>query len=202
MSAPSVRDSEIEMARRLRLACETHDPAIGPHLDRVTFYAGEIGQLLGLTPAQLEELRLAAPLHDLGKIGLPLALLNKPDRLLPAEMDLVKSHTRLGHKILDGSRWPALQTAADIALCHHECWDGSGHPQGLSGKRIPLAARIVAVADVYDALLSRRAYKPAWGEDAVIEEMRRQRGLKFDPEILDLFLAHLPHMTAAAGYES
>jgi putative two-component system response regulator len=196
MNPTTATDPGTELAQRLRLACETHDPGIGPHLDRVTYYSCEIGRLLGFDAAQMDELRQAAPLHDLGKIGLPVALLNKPGRLTTAEIELVKSHTRLGHKILAGSPWPAIELAAQVALSHHESWDGSGHPHGLAGSAIPLAARIVAVADVYDALHSQRAYKPAWDEEAVSDEMRRQRGLKFDPEILDLFLRHLPQIAA------
>jgi putative two-component system response regulator len=196
MSPPDPADPGAELAQRLRLACEAHDPAIGPHLDRVTGLACELGQRLGLGEAELAALRLAAPLHDLGKIALPVELLNKPGRLTDAEAELVRSHTRAGHRILAGSAWPALQAAAQVALSHHECWNGSGHPQGLAGGQIPLFARIVAVADVYDALLSQRAYKPAWNEEAVEAEMRRQRGIQFDPEILDAFLSRLP---AAAG---
>lgn len=196
MTAPAPADPGTELAQRLRLACEAHDPAIGPHLDRVTALACELGQRLGLDAAQLAALRLAAPLHDLGKIALPIELLNKPGRLTAEEIELVKSHTRIGHRILAGSAWPALQAAAQVALSHHECWNGSGHPQGLAGAQIPLLARIVAVADVYDALLSQRAYKPAWDEQAVEDEMRRQRGIKFDPEVVDAFLSQLP---AAAG---
>jgi putative two-component system response regulator len=190
-------DPAVEMAGRLRLACEAHDPDIGPHLDRVTRYAGEIGRLMGLTETQRLEVRHATPLHDVGKIGLPMVLLNKTGRLTSGEMDIIKTHTVIGHRILDGSRWPLLWCAARIALSHHECWDGSGYPQGLAGTAIPLEARIVAVADVYDALMSQRAYKPAWEEDLVVAEMRRLRGVKFDPEILDLFIDHLPTATAS-----
>jgi putative two-component system response regulator len=197
MNPATHSDPGIEMAHRLRLACEAHDAGIGPHLDRVADYSCEIGRLLGLDPERLESLRQAAPLHDLGKIGLPIQVLNKPGRLTAGETELVKSHTRLGHKILAGSRWPALQLAAQVALSHHECWNGSGHPHGLAGQQIPLFARIVTVADVYDALLSQRPYKPAWDECAVAEEMRKQRGIKFDPEILDIFLNC--RLTAAGG---
>jgi putative two-component system response regulator len=100
---------------------------------------------------------------------------------------------------MDGSEWPVMRCAATIALSHHECWDGSGYPHGLSGERIPLEARIVAVADVYDALISRRTYKPAWEEDKVMAEMRQMRAIKFDPEILDLFIDHLPGIIASSG---
>jgi putative two-component system response regulator len=185
-------DPGIEMAGRLRLACEAHDASISPHLDRVSRYACDIGRLMGLSDAQLFELRHATPLHDLGKIALPLEILNKVGRLTPEEMETVKTHTLIGHRILEGSEWSVLQCAARIALSHHECWNGSGYPHQLAADAIPLDARIVAVADVYDALMSQRAYKPAWEEDMVIAEMRRLRGDKFDPAILDLFIENLP----------
>jgi HD-GYP domain-containing protein (c-di-GMP phosphodiesterase class II) len=185
-----------EVALRLRRACEAHDPSIGPHLDRVTRYACALGRGLGLPDDRLEHLRLAAPLHDVGKIGLPAGLLQKPGKLTPAEMETVRAHTTIGHRILDGSPWPVLQCAARIALSHHENWDGSGHPHGLRGEAIPLEARIVAVADVYDALSTSRAYKEAWEPERVVAELRRLRGIKFDPEALDLFLGQLPQLAA------
>jgi putative two-component system response regulator len=185
----------VEMAVRLRLACEAHEPSILQHLDRVSRYTCDIGRLMGLTESQLFELRHATPLHDLGKIALPLEILNKVGRLTHEEMDTIKTHTVIGHRILDGSSWSLMQCAASIALSHHECWDGSGYPQNLVGDAIPLDARIVAVADVYDALLSQRAYKPAWEEDMVVAEMRRLRESKFDPAILDLFIENLPVMS-------
>lgn len=188
----------IEIAVRLRLACEAHDTTISSHLDRVSRYACEIGRRMGLSQARIFELHHATPLHDVGKIGIPVELLNKPGRLTSDEMETVKSHTTIGHRMLEGSPWPIIQCAARIALSHHECWDGAGYPLGLAGEAIPLEARIVAVADVYDALMSQRAYKPAWEEDAVIAELRRLRGTKFDPTILDLFLDHLRAMTAVA----
>ena len=107
---------------------------------------------------------------------------------------MLKTHTTLGHRILEGSAWPVIQCAAQIALSHHENWDGSGYPHGLRRDEIPLAARIVAVADVYDALISQRAYKPAWEEERVLGEMRQLRGTKFDPAIFDVFLAHVSEM--------
>ncbi len=191
-------DPGAEMALRLRLACEAQDPSIGAHLDNVTHYACELGRLAGLAEARIAELRLAAPLHDLGKIAIPHSLLGKPGRLSPSEMQTVRSHAVIGHRILDGSPWPAIQCAARVALAHHECWDGSGYPNGWSGARIPIEARIVAVADVYDALLSQRAYKAAWDTAHTLEEMRRLRGTKFDPTLLDLFLEHIPAPLAAS----
>lgn len=192
-------DPGVEMAVRLRLVCEANDASIVPHLDRVARYSCEIGRLIGLSAAQLIELSHAAPLHDIGKIALPPFLLNKPGELTPEEMEIVRTHTVIGHRILDGSEWPVIQCAARIALSHHENWNGDGYPYGLEGSHIPLDARVVAVADVYDALLSPRAYKPVWEENRVIEELRRLRGTKFDPEIADVFLEHLPAMPAVAG---
>ena len=195
MSTSACLDPGVEMAVRLRQACEAHDANIVSHLDRVSRYACEIGRLAGLPTPRLIELHYASPLHDLGKIGLPLTLLNKPGQLTAEEMEFVKSHTVIGHRILDGSTWPVIRCAAEVALSHHECWDGSGYPHGLRGDQIPLDARIVAVADVYDALCSQRAYKPAWEEEHVIAEMQKLRKTKFDPAILDLFMEHLPDMT-------
>ena len=194
---------DIEIALRLRRACEAHEPTIGDHLDHVTRYACELGRLAGLAEVQLGELQHATPLHDLGKIALPLSLLNKPGRLTPEESEVIRTHTVIGHQILEGSPWPLIQCAARIALSHHECWNGNGYPQGLAGENIPLDVRIVTVADVYDALKSRRAYKPAWEEERVVDELRRLREAQFDPAILDLFLAHLPAMAASvSGAES
>lgn len=196
MSGPNeFSDPGVEMATRLRLACEAHEPSISQHLDRVSRYACDIGRLMGHTEEQLFELRHATPLHDLGKIALPLEILNKIGRLTHEEMEMVKTHTVIGHRILNGSAWSVMQCAARIALSHHECWSGDGYPHNLVGEAIPLDARIVAVADVYDALLSQRAYKPAWEEDMVVAEMRRLRETKFDPAILDLFIDHLPVMS-------
>lgn len=199
MSAFDPKNPGVEIAVRMRLACEAHEISISSHLDRVSRYACEIGRLMGFEKTRLIELHHATPLHDVGKIGVPQELLTKPGRLTREEMEIIKSHSMIGYRMLDGSPWPLIQCAARIALSHHECWDGTGYPQGLAGEQIPLDARIVAVADVYDALLSQRAYKPAWEEDVVVAEMRRMRETKFDPAILDLFLNHLPAMAVVAG---
>lgn len=197
-TAPHI-DPGIEMALSLRRACEAHDSTIASHLDHVTHYACEIGRLVGLPEARILDLRHATPLHDVGKIGLPLDLLNKPGALTAGEMETIKSHTVIGHRILDGTSSSIMQCAARIALSHHENWDGTGYPHNLRGENIPLDARIVAIADVYDALLSRRAYKPAWNEDLVIAELRRLRGTKFEPALLDLFLANVAQIESSAA---
>ncbi len=194
-----------EIVIRLRLTCEVHDDALVGHLDRVAHYACELATALKLAPADIAKLRLAAPLHDIGKVALPLELLNKPGRLTPAEMEIIKSHTTIGHHILCGSRWPVVQLAADIAHAHHENWDGSGYPHAIPGEKIPLLARIVAIADVYDALRSPRTYKPAWTLEQAIEELSRQRAIKFDPYLLDAFLKNLhsmPHAQTPDGKQN
>src|ERR1700712_1648222 len=160
MNLSMLQNAGVEMAVRLRYACEAHDSTIRSHLDRVTRYACEIGRLAGFSEARQSELYYATPLYDVGKIGVPIELLNKPGALSQSEMEIIKQHTVIGHHMLDGSEWPVMRCAAVIALSHHECWDGCGYPHGLSGTHIPIDARIVAVADVYDALISRRAYKP------------------------------------------
>ena len=192
MNPFSVIDPGAELALRLRYACEAHDTSISSHLDRVSNYACEIARRLALPEQRITDLRHATPLHDVGKIGLPITLLNKPGKLTAEEMAQIRSHTVIGYRILEQSPWPVIQCAARIALSHHEDWNGSGYPNGIAGTEIPLDARIVAVADVYDALMSCRAYKPAWEEDRVIAEMKRLRGLKFDPDVLDAFLEELP----------
>ena len=197
MTTAELNDPGIEMALRLRYACEAHEHSIRNHLDRVSLYTCEIARLMGYSMNHLAELSYATPLHDLGKIYVPVAVLNKPGKLTTEEMAIVKAHTTVGYRTLEGSSWPVIRRAAEIALSHHECWDGSGYPHGLAGDRIPLDARIVAVADVYDALLSQRTYKPAWEESVVLNSMREMRGTKFDPEVLDVFLAHPPVFGAA-----
>lgn len=194
MNPPAANDPGVEIAMALRRACEAHDPSIAKHLDRVSRYATELGRHMGLPTATLIELHYAAPLHDIGKIGLPLGILYKPGLLTSEEREIVKTHSLIGFGILEGSNWKVIQCAAQIALAHHECWDGSGYPQGLKGEKIPLAARIVSVADVYDALASQRAYKAAWSKDRILQEMKTGRGTKFDPEILDVFIKHIGDM--------
>ena len=198
MNPFSVIDPGAELALRLRYACEAHDTTISSHLDRVSTYACQIARRLGLPEERITDLRNATPLHDMGKIGLPITLLNKPGKLSAEEMAQIRSHTLIGYRILEHSPWPVIQCAARIALSHHEDWNGSGYPNGIAGPDIPLDARIVAVADVYDALMSCRAYKPAWEEERVLEEMKRLRGLKFDPDILDAFLEELPSLAVEA----
>jgi putative two-component system response regulator len=199
MNPPNDRSPDLEMILRLRQVCEAHDPTIAGHLDNVARYASQLARLLGLPREQVSDIDYAAPLHDIGKIGLRRTLLEKPGALDRNEMMTIQSHTQIGYQILADSPWPVIQCAARIARSHHENWDGTGYPNGLKGEEIPLEARIVSVADVYDALLSVRVYKRAWSEQQVMAELNRLRGIKFEPALIDLFLENLPEITATAA---
>jgi putative two-component system response regulator len=147
-----------------------------------------MARTMGLDQQMLELIRWASPLHDVGKIGIPDGVLLKPGRLTETEMEVMKSHTTIGARILMGGQSPLVQMAESIALNHHERWDGSGYPQGLKGDAIPLAARVVAVADVFDALTHTRPYRDAWSLEATRAEIARGVGTHFDPRIAEIFL--------------
>jgi putative two-component system response regulator len=147
-----------------------------------------VAERLGWSDTQVNLIRRAAPLHDVGKIGIPDHILLKPGRLSPEEFDLIRMHTSIGARILSGSRFPLLQLAEQIALMHHERWDGDGYTAGLGRDSIPLSGRIVAVADVFDALTQQRPYKPAWPVSEAFAEIERQRGHQFDPRVAEAFL--------------
>lgn len=192
-------DPGVEMALRLRRACEAHESELSSHLENVARFSCQLAALAGLPKDRIEQIRYAAPLHDVGKLGIPASTLTKSGPLSPDEMEIVKQHTTIGREILLGSSWPVIQCAERIAYSHHEFWDGSGYPEGLHGEDIPLEARIVAVADVFDALLSQRSYKPAWSHEHVLAEMWRLGGIKFDPFLLETFLGNLPKIEASAA---
>jgi len=157
-----LEEAQLEIIDRLGLAAEYRDDATHAHTRRVGDLSARLAARLGLPEDAVELIRLAAPLHDLGKIALPDQVLLKPGELTGDEFDRVKDHTRIGARILSGSRHPLLQLAEEIALTHHEHWDGTGYSTALAGERIPLVSRIVAVADAYDALINDRPYKRAW----------------------------------------
>ncbi len=174
---------------RLARAAEYRDDDTGEHTRRVGEIAGDLALRLALPAQDAELIGRAAPLHDVGKIGIPDAILLKPGKLTPEEFDTIKTHTTIGGKILQGSRTPLLQLAETIALCHHERWDGRGYPAGLAGTSIPLCARVTAVADVFDALTHERPYKHAWPLEEALEEIKKQRERQFDPDVVDAMLA-------------
>ena len=162
----------------------------GDHIQRVAEISYMLAQFLGLPENEVERIRLAAPMHDLGKVGIPDAILNKPGRFTDDEYAIMKTHSEIGYNMLHNSKRKLLRFAADIARSHHERWDGRGYPKGLDGEEIPLAGRICAVADVLDALSSPRCYKQPWPEEKVKEEFQKQRGAQFQPELVDVLMAH------------
>jgi PAS domain S-box-containing protein len=182
-----LEEARLEILRRLALAAEYRDEDTFEHTERVGVSAALIAEQLGLPSADVTTLRLAAPLHDVGKLGVSDTILLKPGRLTVAEFEQMKRHTLDGACILAGSSSDVLELAEQIARGHHERWDGDGYPTGLAGDAIPLCARIVAVADVFDALTHTRPYKHAWPVADAVAEIHRCRGSQFDPTVIDAF---------------
>jgi putative two-component system response regulator len=179
-------DAELEAAQRLALACEFRDDDTNQHAQRVGRTAGVLAAELGLPDDQVELIRHAAPLHDIGKIGIADSILLKPGRLRPDEQAVMQTHTLIGSQILAGSRSRLLQVGEEIARTHHERWDGRGYPIALAGTDIPISGRLTAVADVFDALNFARPYKEAWPLDAALAEMELAAGRQLDPELVAL----------------
>lgn len=179
---------EQELLYRMSRAAEFRDPETGAHIQRMANYSSLIAQELGLSDTDQKLILHAAPMHDVGKIGIPDQILLKPGALTAEEFATMKTHTTIGYELLKGSDSTILQAGCTIAVSHHERYDGSGYPNGLAGDAIPLFGRIVAVADVFDALTSERPYKKAWAPEQAAECLREGRGRHFDPECLDAFL--------------
>jgi response regulator RpfG family c-di-GMP phosphodiesterase len=189
-------DSQLDMVYLLAGAAESRSRETANHVRRVGQLAAMLGHLHGLDAKTCELLNYAAPLHDIGKIGIPDAILNKPGAHTPEETEVMRTHAQLGARLLGGSRRPVFRLAADIAISHHENWDGSGYPRGLRGTEIPVAGRITALADVFDALGSKRCYKDAWPEAEIRAFIQDQRGSKFDPALADLLFANWDQVVA------
>jgi putative two-component system response regulator len=185
----ALEEAQIEIVERLAVAAEFRDDNTGQHTQRVGQLSALVARQLGLPDSQVTLIRRAAPLHDVGKIGVPDAILLKSALLTDEEYALMRVHTTIGAQILSGSEFAILRTAEVIAACHHERWDGTGYPNGLAGEEIPLAGRLVALADVFDALVHERPYKPAWPLDRAVEEILSLRGTHFDPAVVDAFEA-------------
>jgi two-component system response regulator RpfG len=186
-----IRLREHETLLRLAKAGEYRDEETGNHVIRMAKYSRLIAEQLGLPDADCETIELAAPMHDIGKIGIPDEILRKPGRLTHCEFEIMKTHTEIGYEILKDSPSRFLQMGAVIALSHHEKFNGTGYPNRLGNQDIPLPARIVSVADAYDALTSERPYKPRWSLEKTVEYLNQQRGKYFDPECLDAFMSQL-----------
>lgn len=180
-------EAQIEIIERLAVAAEFRDDNTGQHTQRVGQMSALVAKQLALPDAQVSLIRRAAELHDVGKIGVPDTILMKMGKLTPEEFEIVKTHTVIGARILSGGRFPLLRLAEEIAFSHHERWDGGGYAS-MRGVDVPLAGRIVTVADVFDALTQQRPYKPAWPVADAIAEIDRQRGRQFDPDVVDAFM--------------
>ncbi|OGQ97216.1 MAG: response regulator [Deltaproteobacteria bacterium RIFOXYD12_FULL_57_12] len=187
-----IRSREEEIALHLVWASEYRDDDTGEHIRRIGLFSAELARVLGWGQAEIDNIRVAAPMHDVGKIGIPDSILLKPGKLTPEEFATMKTHTVIGANILGHSKVPLLKLASTIALSHHEKWDGSGYPNGLRGEDIPMSARIVAIADVYDALVYDRVYRPAFLEEEALRIMQEESGSHFDPSIFACFLSALP----------
>jgi putative two-component system response regulator len=198
------RTAELEAARieildRLARAAEYRDDDTGQHTYRVGRIAAKLASVLGLPDGTVELIRRAAPLHDIGKIGIPDAILLKSGPLSKEERAVMQEHTRIGAKILSGSRFPMLQMAENIAAVHHERWDGRGYPAGLRSKEISLPGRIVAVADVFDSLTHERPYKPAWSVAQALKEIHDHAGAQFDPAVAAAMMRIGPQAARLSG---
>ena len=193
MSAAQKRTHEayLDTIYRLALVAEYKDQYTGCHIARMSHICAILAGGLKLPPEEVEIIRAASPMHDVGKIGIPDAILLKPGKLTPEEWEVMKQHASIGARILSGSNSEVLHAGEIIALSHHEKWDGSGYPHGWVGEEIPLWGRICAVADVYDAITSERPYKKALSHERALQIMVEERGRHFDPKLLDLFLDNL-----------
>lgn len=200
-----LEQAQLEILQRLALAAEYRDDCTGQHTQRVGEQAAFLARAINLPKEQIELIRRAAPLHDVGKIGIPDGILLKPDKLTPDEYLQIKQHTDIGRMILSGSKFPILQMAERIALYHHERWDGKGY-YGLKFDGIPLEARIVSIVDVFDVITHARPYKAAQSIEVALDAIVEERGKQFDPDLVDVFLELQPHrgirrLNSAVGRE-
>ncbi len=200
-----VRVTELDKLARAAIvmlgdAGHYNDPYTGDHIWRMAAYSAALARAAGWTPSQVEMMELAAPTHDTGKIGIPHAILKAPRGLSAEEWPIMQQHAQIGYEILRKTDNPVFKMAAEIAHYHHEKWDGSGYPAGLKGAEIPESARIVAIADVFDALSSKRPYKEPWTFDATVETMQQSSGSHFEPRLLDLFLGIMPEILALKAH--
>ncbi len=186
-----LQESYLDTIHRLALAAEYKDEDTGDHIIRMGRYSALIAEKLGLPSKQVQNILYASPMHDVGKIGIPDNILMKPGKLTDEEFETMKAQTTIGAKILAHSKSKILKVAEQIALYHHEKWNGTGYPHGLSGNTIPLTARIVALADTFDALTSKRPYKEPYPVKVACDIIKKERGEHFDPAIVDVFLENI-----------
>jgi putative two-component system response regulator len=187
-----LKEAQMEVVARLARAAEQRDDDTAHHTQRVALTCSLLAQGLGLPEADISLIRLAAPLHDVGKIGIPDAVLLKPGQLDDGEVQEMRRHCNIGAGLLSGGHSSLVSMAERIALTHHERWDGTGYPREIGGMDIPIEGRVVAVADVFDALTHSRPYKAAWSIEGAVEEIGREAGRHFDPQVVEVFM-ELPH---------
>ena len=186
-----IEDTQKEVVFTMGAIGESRSKETGNHVKRVAEYSYLLAVLAGISKKDAELLKLASPMHDIGKVGIPDAILNKPGKLTSEEFDIMKTHAFKGYEMLQGSNRDILKISAIVAYEHHEKWDGSGYPNGLAGEDIHIFGRITAICDVFDALGSDRAYKRAWNLEQILDLFREQRTLHFDPSLIDLFFKNL-----------
>ena len=194
----AIRRAHEETIHRLVTVAMYRDEETGAHIRRTGLFSSLLAAAVGWPSSEVDKIRMAAPMHDVGKVGIPDAILCKPGRLTREEYAIMQRHTLMGAEMLADAEPPMLRMAHEIALCHHEHWDGSGYPRGLSGESIPESARIVAIADVYDALTHDRVYRPAMPQDKALALMRAGQGSHFDPVLLTQFFCLLPELEQIA----
>lgn len=183
-----IKEAHMAIVLKLAIIAEYRDADTGGHIMRLSEYGCEISKGLGLSEKDIEVYRFASPMHDIGKIATPDSILKKQGKLTREEFEVMKGHTIIGARMFDGSNSPILKAAADICRSHHERWDGSGYPYGLKGEKIPLFGRILAVVDVFDALLSKRCYKASWAYADGLQYIKKESGKHFDPKIVNTFI--------------
>lgn len=194
VKAEELKQSRLQVIQRLGRASEYKDNETGMHVMRMSHYSQVLAKAYGLTDTEAENLLHAAPMHDVGKIGIPDSIMLKPGKLTEAEFAVMRTHPHIGAEIIGETESELLRLAKSVALTHHEKWDGTGYPYGLEGEAIPLEGRIVAVADVFDALTSKRPYKEAWTVEDTLAFMHSQKGLHFEPKLVDLLQTCLPEI--------
>jgi putative two-component system response regulator len=192
----ALQSSYLDTIHRLALVTEYKDEDTGDHIDRIGHFCMLLARLVGLSEKEVQNIGYAAPMHDIGKIGIPDYILLKPGKLTAQEFEIMKTHATIGARILSESNSEIIQCAQQIAASHHERWDGNGYPQGLRGECIPITGRLVALADTFDALTSKRPYKSAYPLDLALEIMRKEKGFQFDPDILELFMDNIDSIVA------
>ncbi len=183
-----VKEAYAAIVLKLAIVAEYRDAGTGPHIMRISDYGCELAKAIVLSDKDIETYRFASPMHDIGKIAIPDTVLKKDGKLTAEEFEIMKGHAVIGARMFDGSPSPILKAAAEICRSHHERWDGTGYPDGLKGDKIPLYARILALVDVFDALLTRRCYKEPWSFEDAVRHIRQEAGKHFDPHLVSAFL--------------